>query len=132
MGRPEPGASAGTGPVDVMSLDEVLAHHGIKGMKWGVRRSKSELGANASSDAKVTKATGDKIKEHGVASVSNDELKKYLERLDLQQRYDKHAPPKVSGEAKKFIKDILVNAGKQEATKIVAKQLGKLIVKAAL
>lgn len=132
MGGPEPGANAAAGSVDVMSLDDVLAHHGIKGMKWGVRRSRSEIDAGASSDAKAAKATGDKIKEHGVASVSNDELKKYLERLDLQQRYDKHAPPKASSEAKKFIKDILVNAGKQEATKIVAKQLGKAILKAGL
>lgn len=131
MGRPEPGANAGAGSVDVDPLESVLAHHGIKGMKWGVRRSKSELASTVSNDAAAANATKAKVKEHGASSLSNKELKDYLERLDLEQRYDKHNPPK-SAEAKKFIKDILVNAGKQEAAKIVAKQIGKLVLKAGI
>ena len=40
-------------------IDSFLAHHGVKGMRWGVRKSPSQLGENAKARAK---SSGDFIK----------------------------------------------------------------------
>lgn len=57
-------------------LEEFLQHHGIKGMRWGVRRSKSAL-------AKVSqRRTG-----RNVEDLSDDELRKVVNRMNLEQQY---------------------------------------------
>ncbi|QBZ73570.1 hypothetical protein SEA_ROSAASANTEWAA_6 [Streptomyces phage RosaAsantewaa] len=115
-------------PGSVTHLDEVLAHYGVKGMKWGVRRSRSQIDKPpASDDAKSAAATRKKLKEGGTSSLSNQELKAYLERMDLVKRYNASKPPTVKDEVRKFVKDTLINIGKQEAAKYAAKQVGKTL-----
>lgn len=109
-----------------------LAHYGVKGMHWGQRKAKESPHA-PSADHQRKMATKAQIKSSGVKSLSNEELKKFLERVDLEQRYAKIPKQKTaSSEATKIIKDVLLNAAKQEATKVVAKQLGKTILKVGL
>ena len=113
------------GTVEHQSLDDVLAHYGIKGMRWGVRRANPST-APASGDHDTAKAAKAKVKAGGLKSLSNDELKTYLERMDLEKRYKKGNPgPK--DEATKFIKDTLLNIGKQEAGKFATKQIAKAL-----
>jgi hypothetical protein len=108
-------------------LGDVLSHYGVKGMKWGVRRDNPSGGKPAvSSDHETAKAAKAKVKAGGLKSLTNEELKTYLERMDLEKRYKKGNPgPKE--EAGKFIKDVLLQIGKEETKKYAAKQLAKAL-----
>jgi hypothetical protein len=69
-----------------------LAHVGIKGMKWGIRRSDTQL-AKASShpgtsdDAAKAKATLSAIKKGGTSAVSDADLNHLVNRINLEKRY---------------------------------------------
>jgi len=117
----------------VKDLDDVLQHYGIKGMRWGIRRANPSASAPASEDHQNSVATKKQIKTSGTKSLSNQELKTYLERMDLEQRYNK-ANPSASKKAGKAIGEFLVSIGKKElaaaASKEVAKALTKKVVRA--
>lgn len=117
MSRIERGRSA---------TDDVLSHFGIKGMKWGVRRSSDELKANnpPSEDHNAAKASAAKAKAAGIKSLSNKELKDLNERLNLEKNYKNLAREKKS-KGQKAVEEILLNIGKQEASKILSKAVGK-------
>ena len=63
-----------------ISEDE-LYHHGIKGMKWGVRRYQNKDGTLTAVGKKHRKQTED------LSSMSNDELRKKVNRMNNEQRY---------------------------------------------
>jgi len=93
-------------------LDDVLSHYGIKGMRWGVRRSdkggsgepsdviiKSRPGKAPevsgghnqppSDDAKRAAAYRQKAKASTIHSLSNQELKALVDRMNLEANYAK-------------------------------------------
>ena len=98
-----------------MESGEFLEHYGVKGMKWGVRRSASELrAARASRKAKRSEAkaaqkasqkkalkerwekpvdsdaiigTRSRTKRHGTDALSNEELNRLVTRMELERRY---------------------------------------------
>lgn len=61
-----------------MSEREYLAHHGIKGMKWGVRRTPEQLGYR-----KTKKRNG--LPEH--KRLSDEELARRVKRLRAEDEY---------------------------------------------
>lgn len=75
-----------------------LYHHGIKGMRWGVRRSEAQLARirgrkkNWSEDARTAHA----IKKKSVNKMSNAELKKVNERTRLEQEYSRLNPSAIN------------------------------------
>jgi hypothetical protein len=93
------------------AVDNVLAHFGKKGMKWGVRNSSkgsdsSEVtvsskstrkgpvlvakgGKNLPPDevAKIAAAVNQKAKVSGISSVSNTDLKVAVDRMNMEQSY---------------------------------------------
>lgn len=103
-------------------VDDVLAHHGIKGQKWGVRRSEASLAragegvrkANeldptklylsgkgrkarvSSGEAARAQALGAVAKKHGPSTLSNKDLEFLNKRLQLQASYTKMNPKQKS------------------------------------
>lgn len=69
---------------------DILEHYGIKGMKWGIRRTESQLqrargklksGANRS-EVKRRKSTYKNRR-----TISDDDLRKEVSRLELEKKY---------------------------------------------
>ena len=97
--------------------NDELYHHGIKGMKWGVRRTPAQLGH------KPSKLTTSQRKSE-MKKMSDKELRNRINRIQMEKQYMQLTAPEVSA-GKKFVKDVLVNAAKQTATSYVSKYMNK-------
>jgi hypothetical protein len=76
--------------VSVSEPIESLYHYGILGMKWGVRRSKA--GLSGARRSLKSGSTGEK----NAKEMSDDELRKAVNRLQLEQQYSKLAANDIS------------------------------------
>lgn len=76
--------------------NDYLQHHGIKGMKWGVRRTEAQL-ARVRGKAKKENWSEDarsvgEIRTKSIKQMSNAEIRKVNERMDLERRYSQLNP----------------------------------------
>lgn len=82
-------AHLGVEPID----DDILAHFGMKGMRWGVRNGVSSRSSgrseHQSEDYKRRSEYKARAKKLGTSSLSNDELKFLNTRLSLEGSYAK-------------------------------------------
>lgn len=82
-------AHLGVEPID----DDILAHVGVKGMRWGVRNGVSSrssgLSKHQSEDYKRRSEYKARAKKLGTSSLSNDELRFLNTRLSLEGSYKK-------------------------------------------
>ena len=108
---------------------DILAHYGIKGMKWGIRRTPEQLararGVLSSAKKKITSgvdvATGRSSEERkernrrakvrkNVRTTSDEDLRKEVNRLELEKKYkrlyDEDLRP-----GRTAVKNFLKNAG---------------------
>lgn len=69
----------------VYQYPNYLMHHGVKGMKWGVRRARSRVTSRYSSDYNKTR----KLRRKSSKKLSNDELKELNNRMRLEQEYNR-------------------------------------------
>ena len=118
--------------------DYELYHHGVKGMKWGVRRTKAQLGHKVKKTLKKAgKALSKTVAEQKakraakiaknrpkrIEDMSDQELKDRIARLELEASYKRLSPQRVSrGQA--FVSSFLENAF-IPASEDVGKQLVK-------
>ena len=88
--------------------DGSLMHFGVKGMHWGVRKSRSAVEtprAKPSTDAARAEKISSKA-QGGVHTLTNKELKDLTNRLNLEQQYSKLTTPeqaKKSKDGKNFV-----------------------------
>ena len=130
-------------------MDNELYHHGVKGMKWGVRKTpvRSSSGntrkqkSNTMSLFKKKKTTrnasvakSSQAQTKSVKDMSDDELERKIERARLEQKYLELNPETVSRGrriAKSVKDDIIVPAavdiGKQVAKSIMANVTNKVL-----
>ncbi|MEO5774019.1 MAG: GNAT family N-acetyltransferase [Sphingomicrobium sp.] len=100
----------------------ILRHHGIKGMKWGVRRTPAQLSRSnpGSEEHQKTVAVRTQAKTQGAHTLTNAQLKTAIERMNLEQQYSRlnvAASPK----GKQFVTNFLHNFGKQQVTSLATK-----------
>lgn len=104
----------------VLKVEGNLIHFGRKGMKWGTRKP------GTGTPSKRTKGSDSKAK---TAHMSNDELRKVIDRMKLDQQYaELSAPKKANG--KKFAKSALETSGKTAIGAVVSTVVGIGIAKA--
>lgn len=135
--------------MDYIIVNGELYHHGIKGMKWGVRRTAAQLGHKIASGAKKAAAAANEAHEKRkevkakqkaaskpLSEMSNEELKAMKERLQLQKDVlslksdiSRLSPQKVSA-GKKFV-EAMKPLGKKLANDVamplITKELKKRV-----
>jgi hypothetical protein len=79
-----------------------LVHHGILGMKWGVRRTEAQL----SRARGPSKSDSDGESKKSVKDMSDDELRKAVNRLNLEQQYTRLSDSNV-GRGREYAKKII-------------------------
>lgn len=121
-----------------LSLDDIppktnsdsLAHYGVKGMKWGVRRyQKRTTGQNGI--PKVTPETKNKkiIKaQKKAAGMTDQELRERINRIQMEKQYSQiTAKDKAVGS--KFVTTVLMSVATAKATAYVSKNVDTIIPK---
>ncbi len=113
-----------------------LAHHGILGMRWGIRRTKEQLArlsGRTVSDKKKRKqekvdekTSSSNSSKKTVKDMSDAELKQRISRLELEKRYRDLNPEQVSTGKKvtnHILKDMVLPA---------ADDIGKQLIKSEM
>lgn len=110
--------------IDTSTPINQLYHHGIKGMKWGVRRyqnpdgTRTEAGKRRERNAPSTSEDHNKSrtsKTKGIDNLSNEELKKLNERLQLEATYKRLTASDVK-KGESWVRKSLSSASEQALT----------------
>jgi hypothetical protein len=111
----------------IAEVDDFIQHFGVKGMRWGVRKSGGGSPHPVSADATATTHHLATVKAHGTGALSNEELKHLVTRLGLEEQHNRLNPKHVST-GQKIVSELLgvgSNVAKQQATAYAGKYAAK-------
>lgn len=119
-----------------MEYENYLCHHGVKGMKWGVRKDRKTT-SSFSRKKKTTKknqngikgVVSSKKKSTSIKKLSDAELQSKVRRLQLEKQYRDLKKDEVST-GKKILGEILKTSGKTLGIQVANYVGGKMINKA--
>lgn len=136
------------------TVDEVLAHYGVQGMHWGVRKNtestpvtmkerkagkrlkpKGGKGHPATADATRHAIARQTARKSSTDALSDQELKALVNRMNMEQQYNRMRPDP-GGMGKRFVGKLLGSVGSQQATNtantIAAEKIKKSLIKHAI
>lgn len=121
-------------------VSNILDHSGVKGMKWGVRKSDSETSSStkiprASTDAKKADASREKANVGSVKALSTKELQNLTKRMELEQKYNNmldKEPSKIDRGHNAVKKTLTLARTAQDVYNIVNSPAGKALRKAVI
>lgn len=138
-----------------MSYEETLAHYGVKGMRWGVRRARGSDGRVVETPVSVKTTPGKRVKTSGgtgqkpsedavrvatarqkakkssLDSLSNKELQELVNRMNLEQQYSRLSGGKKNA-GRKFIENQLKAEGRKKLAAATAAVTGAYALGKAL
>lgn len=125
--------------IDTVTPINKLYHHGISGMRWGVRRYQHDDGTRTPAGKRRDREDASRSEEHTkdkkskprLADLSNEELRSVNERMQLEDTY-KRLTSEQRAKGESWVKKSLATAGEQ-AFSTVAKGVmiggAKLLIK---
>lgn len=111
-----------------ITVEGLLEHYGVKGMRWGQR--KSEGTSALSEDAAKASAAKAKAKQEGTQALSNKEMRDLVTRMQLESQLKNVTPKSRKRKGAEFVATMLVNTGKQQAQLALNDAVGKQVKKA--
>lgn len=113
-----------------------LKHYGVLGMKWGKRKAahttnNTTTRTHSNSEDTYTTKTSKQTKksiQKDVKSMSDQELREKIYRLQMEQQYIRMATPE-KNVAKQEIEKFLINEGKAIASEIIRSEVRRQVKK---
>lgn len=106
---------------DFSNLGEFLDHHGVRGMKWGVRKRRNESKRSRTFGSKGKKPV-DPLKD-----MSDKDLREILNRMQMEQQYRSLTTSRRKNAGAEFAKSIALNVARTQATNAVNAQIAKAL-----
>jgi hypothetical protein len=104
---------------EITELEQsAMAHYGVKGMRWGVKKAPRPVAAEAAAKREV-KA---RVKKDKISAISNAELQATIRRMQLEQDFKRLAVNEKS-QISRMVSSMLLEAGKREVQAYAAKKL---------
>lgn len=115
-----------------------LYHHGVKGMKWGIRRTPAQLGHTTKKSTKkrsivksAKKTSGTKKKTKSISEMTDEEIRQRINRLSLENDLRRLQPKQQTSRGRAFVnaiaKDMALPAAKEIGTQLIKSGMARAL-----